>query len=134
MRADATQLMAARQQITPLVNDLPRGGPAEQAFEEPWQLRSFAMAVAAHHEGHYDWSDFQSCLSASIQRWEESGEGSWSYYEHWLNALETVLGSSGLLVDSLDLDERTRNTLATPPDKDHHQAHRDPVAVSPATR
>ena len=31
----------------------------------------------------------------------------WSYYEHWLTALETVLAGSGLLSESM-LDERTK--------------------------
>lgn len=134
MRSDASQLAEARLQLKTLISDLPKGGPSEQAFEEPWQLRAFAMAVAAHQEGHYDWTDFQSSLSASIRRWEESGQQSWSYYEHWVNALETVLGSSGALADPLALNDRTRETMATPVDKDHHEAHREPVAVSPATR
>lgn len=54
--------------------------------------RVFALAVAAYHEGHNEWSEFQLSLIDSIRRWE-SGEGDepWSYYERWLEALETVL-------------------------------------------
>lgn len=133
MRSDATELADARRQLGPLVSSLPGGGPAEQAFQQPWHLRAFAIAVAAHQEGHYEWREFQSCLADSIRRWEESDDQSWSYYEHWLNALETVLGTTGLLADPLALDERTRETLATPPNNNHHQAHREPVAVSPAS-
>ncbi|MFR9805356.1 hypothetical protein ACL02T_24180 [Pseudonocardia sp. RS010] len=71
----------------------------------------------------------------SIRRWEEgSGGEPWSYYAHWLEALETVLAAGGALSDSLALDERTRQVLATPRNANHHHAHREPVAVSPALR
>lgn len=52
---------------------------------------------------------------------------------HWLTALETVLAWSGLLSET-DLDDRTRAVLATPKTANHHEAHREPVAVDPATR
>ncbi|MFF0816811.1 hypothetical protein ACFYVR_16900 [Rhodococcus sp. NPDC003318] len=55
----------------------------------------------------------------------------WSYYEHWLVALEAVLADKGALPDST-LDERTKAVLATPRGADHHEAHREPVAISPA--
>lgn len=57
----------------------------------------------------------------------------WSYYEHWLTALETVLAGSGLLSESM-LDERTKEVLATPRDAGHQYAHREPVAVDPPVR
>ena len=66
------------------------------------------------------------------QRWEaDDGGEPWSYYEHWLTALETVLAGNGALSDA-DLDEATKSVLATPRNKGHHEAHREPVAVDPA--
>ena len=143
-RQDATELGDARRRVEKLVCDLPaparsdsgaRIGTGDKAFDEPWELRAFALAVAAYHEGHYEWSEFQLSLIDSIKRWEE-GEGGepWSYYEHWLEALETVLASSGALSDSIALDSRTREVLATPRNANHHEAHREPVATSPALR
>jgi nitrile hydratase accessory protein len=133
MRPDATELGEARRRIEKLLDGLPRGGPAERSFEEPWELRAFAMAVAAYHEGHYEWSEFQLSLIDSIRRWEEgSGGEPWSYYEHWLDALENVLAASGALSDSASLDNRTREILTTPRTANHHKAHREPVAISPA--
>jgi nitrile hydratase accessory protein len=133
MRQDATALGDARRRVEALVCDLP-GGEEQRAFDKPWELRAFAMAVAAYHQGKYAWSEFQLSLIGSIKRWEDgSGDEPWSYYEHWLNALETVLADNGVLADAA-LDERTRAVLAMPRNANHHEAHREPVAVSPARR
>jgi nitrile hydratase accessory protein len=92
------------------------------------------MAVAAYHNGQYEWSEFQLSLIESIRQWERSGsdpeDEPWSYYEHWLTALETVLAGSGLLSESM-LDERTKSVLATPRNANHQRAHPEPVAVDP---
>ena len=129
-RTDATELGDARRRVQKLVSGLPG---SDQGFDEPWELRAFALAVAAYHEGHYEWSEFQLSLIDSIRRWEEgSGDVPWSYYEHWLEALEATLAGSGALSDSPALDERTRTVLATPRNANHHKANREPVAVSPA--
>lgn len=128
-RQTATELGDARRRVESLVCDLPG---EQKSFEHPWELRAFAMAVAAYHNGQYEWSEFQLSLIDSIRRWE-TGDGSepWSYYEHWLEALETVLAGNGALSDAA-LDDRTKAVLATPRNANHHEAHREPVAVDPA--
>jgi nitrile hydratase accessory protein len=124
----------ARRRVEELVCDLPGGGIDERMFNTPWELRAFAMAVAAYHAGKYEWSEFQLSLIHSIKQWEEGNGGElWSYYEHWLSALETVLAGNGVLSDAA-LDGRTREVLAVPRNANHHKAHRHPVAISPATR
>ena len=131
VRSDATELGEARRRVQALVSDLPVS-PAERAFERPWELRAFAMAVAAYHSGQYEWSEFQLSLAASIKAWEQDGgQEPWAYYEHWLDALETVLAGSGALSDAV-LDERTKAALAVPKSANHHEAHREPVTVDPA--
>lgn len=130
-RQDATELGDARRRVESLVAELPG---EQRAFEHPWELRAFAMAVAAHHNGQYEWAEFQLSLIGSIRRWEaEGGPEPWSYYEHWLEALETVLAGNGALSGAA-LDERTRAVLSTPRNANHHEAHREPVAVDRATR
>ncbi|MFC5139969.1 nitrile hydratase accessory protein [Actinomycetospora rhizophila] len=133
---DETELGEARRRVESLVAGTP-GGDGETAFREPWELRAFSLAVAAYHAGQYEWSEFQLSLIASIRQWEADGaddaQAPWSYYEHWLTALETVLAGNGLLSEA-DLDERTRSVLATPRNADHHEAHREPVAIDPAVR
>jgi nitrile hydratase accessory protein len=133
MRPDATELGDARRRVEALVCDLPGGGVDERLLNEPWELRAFAMAVAAYHQGKYEWSEFQLSLIQAIRQWEEGSSGEpWSYYEHWLTALETVLAENGVLSEAA-VDERTKQVLAIPRNANHHEAHREPVAVSPAT-
>jgi hypothetical protein len=48
-----------------------------------------------------------------------------------VTALETVLADNGVLSEAA-VDERTREALAVPRNANHHHAHREPVAVSPA--
>lgn len=130
MRPDATELGDARRRVEALVCGLP--GAGDQAFDQPWELRAFAMAVAAYHGGHYEWSEFQLSLTDAIRRWEnDEGGEPWSYYDHWLTALETVLSSKGVLSEAA-LDEETKTVLSMPRNANHHEAHRDPVAISPA--
>ncbi|MDN5749337.1 MAG: nitrile hydratase accessory protein [Pseudonocardia sp.] len=122
-RRDATELGDARRRVENLV-----GAGEQRSFEHPWELRAFAMAVAAYHSGQYEWPEFQLSLIDSIKRWEaDGGTEPWSYYEHWLEALETVLAGNGAT-----LDERTKAVLATPRSTGHHEAHREPVAIDPA--
>ncbi len=132
-RPDATELGDARRRVESLVSDLP-GGSGERSFEHPWELRAFAMAVAAYHNGQYEWSEFQLSLIDSIKKWEARGSSGdaepWSYYEHWLTALETVLAGNGVLSEAT-LDDATLAVLATPRSANHHEAHREPVAVDP---
>ena len=131
-RQDATEIGDARRRVESLVCDLPGGASGERSFEHPWELRAFAMAVAAYHNGQYEWSEFQLSLIESIKTWErDGGQEPWSYYEHWLTALETVLAGNGALSDAA-LDARTKAVLATPRAANHHEAHREPVAVDPA--
>ena len=42
-----------------------------------------------------------------------------------------MLAGNGALSDA-DLDDATKAVLATPRNKGHHEAHREPVAVDPA--
>ena len=136
-RPDPTEIGDARRRVQALVAGLPGGRDGELAFTAPWELRAFAIAVAAYNNGQYEWSEFQLSLIESIRQWEQSGQDPgrepWSYYEHWLTALETVLAGSGLLSES-QLDERTKAVLAIPRDASHQAAHPEPVAVDPAVR
>jgi nitrile hydratase accessory protein len=129
-RADATELGDARRRVEALVSSLP-AEVGERPFEQPWELRAFAIAVAAYHNGQYEWSEFQLALIDAIKKWEQGGPEPWSYYQHWLTALETVLAGSGLLSEAA-LDERTKAVLATPRDAQHQRARPEPVTVDPA--
>jgi nitrile hydratase len=135
VRTEDSQISASRVTVEDLLRDLPGTRDGDLAFDKPWEIRAFAIAVAAHKAGQYDWPQFQGALIDAIRAWEDQADGltdpSWSYYVHWVTALEAVLAEVG----SLDRDQvsaRTGEVLATPPNRNHHEAHLDPVAVDPA--
>ena len=131
--ADPAALHADRRRVEDLVCGLPGVGPEELAFEHPWEIRAFAMAVSAHRALDFRWADFQQALIASIRTWEDTAAppDAWSYYEHWVAALERVLTTGGWL-DRTTLDEQTRDVLAIPANRNHHEAHTEPIAIDPA--
>lgn len=135
--AAGASLESRRAEVDALVCGLPAPRDGDQAFDEPWQIRAFALAVGAHEAGEFEWPAFQSALIESIRSWEDqdagTSESGWSYYEHWVRALEVVLDSVGKLdTDALNL--RTREVLAVPPNRGHHEARLDPIAIDPGTR
>lgn len=131
MRPDTSEIGDARRRVEQMLVELP-GERDELAFERPWELRAFALAVAAHHNGYYDWSEFQLALIGAIRRWEGDPEQApWQYYERWLEALETVLSGTGVLTGA-ELDDRAQRVMTTPRDANHQHARREPVAVDPA--
>jgi nitrile hydratase accessory protein len=123
-------------EVEALLAQLPDGGAVrregdEPAFDSAWELRAFALAVAAHQSGQYDWGRFQHSLIEAIKRWEAAPEqGEWRYYDRWLEALESILVTSGAIA-AADLEERTCAVLDVPREANHHQAHREPVTIDP---
>jgi nitrile hydratase accessory protein len=131
VRPDTSAVGDARRRVEQLLVELP-GERDQLAFDKPWELRAFALAVAAHQNGYYDWSEFQLALIGAIRRWEGDPEQApWRYYERWLEALETVLSGTGVLAGS-ELDDRAHSVMTTPRDANHQHARREPVAVDPA--
>lgn len=59
------------------------------------------MAATLCDAGVFEWNQFQSALIERIALWESAPAGQWSYYDHWLGALEDVLfgGRPGLAAD-----------------------------------
>ena len=131
----ATAPDAVRRAVDDLVRNLPGGRPGEMSFDHPWEIRAFALAVAAHTAGEFDWPVFQGALIDAIKDWESSrsvgSDESWSYYEHWLRALEAVMASNGA-IDRSALTIRAAEVLAAPPNRNHHQAILEPVAIDAA--
>ena len=62
----------------------------EAPFAEPWQARAFALTLELHRQGAFTWPQWSAALGARIAA-ADGGE----YYEHWLEALEALLGYSG---------------------------------------
>lgn len=134
VRQDPVMLDASRHLVEELVGNTPGGRDGEMSFSEPWEIRAFAMAVASYQNGDFAWEEFQGSLIASIDAWELDGGSAtseWSYYAHWVNALEVVMARSGALPTAA-LDERTSTILAMPAATNHHGAHYEPIAIDPA--
>lgn len=78
------------------VPGLPRGadGPV---FREPWEARTFAMAVALHDRGLFGWSEWTATLGDEIKRAQRAGDPDTgeTYYRHWLAALERMVEAKG---------------------------------------
>ena len=102
----------------PLDPDGPAAPPrsnGELVFAEPWESRAFGLVVTLFKTGAFGWPQFQTALIARIAAWGEGSERTtdWSYYEHWLGALEDVLASQGAL--SVDEVTARAHTLARRP-------------------
>jgi nitrile hydratase accessory protein len=76
------------------------------------------MAVSLHEAGAFEWATFQAALIARIASWEAAPEGGWSYYAHWLGALEDVLAGDGTVAAG-ELDARAAALAARPAGHDH---------------
>lgn len=100
---------------------------SEPVFSEPWEAHAFAMAVRLNEAGVFTWVEWAATLAAEIERVQINGDQDLgdTYYQHWLNALETLVASKGLLGVS-DMtqrkDEWRRAYLATP--------HGEPIELS----
>jgi nitrile hydratase accessory protein len=123
-----------RRRVEHLLLDLPRQDAirpenGEVAFETAWEIRAFALALAAHEGGQYEWPQFQQALISAIRDWENADNGQpWRYYDRWLEALERLLAETGAL-DPTEVDERMHAVLTTPRDPHHQRAQRQPIAV-----
>lgn len=89
---------------------LPRKN-GELVFAAPWEGRAFGLAVVLSDKGAYAWDEFRANLVEHI------ASGGENYYESWLDALESVLLSHGIVTN----DEMTRRAA------EYEALERDPV-------
>ncbi len=102
-------------------------------FEEPWESRAFGLAMSLSNAGQFEWEDFRAELIKAVGAWEAANpdhEG-YRYYERWLEALQAVLASKGV-VTAVEADTRAREFADRPAghdhrhdDHDHHHDHDD---------
>ena len=110
--------MSARGPDLDLFAGMPRDG-SEPVFREPWEAHAFAMAIRLNEAGVFTWVEWAATLASEIDRAQADGDRDFgdTYYRHWLNALETLVASKGLLGVS-DMarrkEEWRRVYLATP--------------------
>jgi nitrile hydratase accessory protein len=62
-------------------------------FNEPWEARAFAMALALHERGVFTWWQWAEALSRQIELAHAAGDADLgdTYYQHWLRALESLV-------------------------------------------
>ena len=104
---------------------LPRQN-GELLFAAPWEARAFGLAVALNEGGVYAWREFSQGLAAETASAEQHGVPS-SYYERWLEALEKLAITKGV-VTRQELDLRTREHASGMHDDHapaHHAQHRE---------
>ncbi|GAA5164138.1 nitrile hydratase accessory protein [Pseudonocardia eucalypti] len=111
----------------PLAVEGPAAPPrsnGELVFAAPWESRAFGMAVTLYDSGAFQWPEFQAALIARIGAWEAAGPARepWSYYHHWLAALEDVLTATGTLTPD-ELDTRAETLTHRPAGHDHGHPH-----------
>lgn len=128
-----------KQHLDSLVDALPFGQriprrSGDVAFDHSWEIRAFSMTVALHEKLGFPWSEFQQELVAAIRDWEADQPDleQWSYYERWMAAFEQFARSKGW-VSQDELDQRTEQILALPPNANHQHAIREPVTIAAGT-
>jgi nitrile hydratase accessory protein len=64
-------------------------------FNEPWEARAFAMALALHERGVFTWPQWAEALSRQIELARAAGDEDLgdTYYQHWLRALESLVSA-----------------------------------------
>lgn len=87
--------------------------PAMANFNEPWQARAFAIALALAERGAFAWDAFRAGLIAEIAA--AGSESGVKYYECWLRALEAALGAAKI-ADSAEIDCAAAQIAANPPE------------------
>ena len=62
-------------------------------FNEPWEARAFAMTLALHERGVFTWPQWAEALSRQIAEARAAGDADLgdTYYQHWLQALESLV-------------------------------------------
>ncbi len=98
----------------------------ELVFGAPWESRAFGLAMALHDGGFFEWEAFRQQLVRALSRAEAAG-GEFSYYRCWLDALQALLASSGLIdpavVESLAAELACRPSGHDHPHGDHGHGH-----------
>ena len=72
-------------------------GAGAPAFDEPWQAKGFALALALHQRGLFTWPEWAEALALQIAAAQARGDvdHARSYYRQWVAALESLVSSKG---------------------------------------
>jgi nitrile hydratase accessory protein len=105
---------------------LPRDA-AGPVFRAPWEAQAFAMALALNERGLFTWDEWAATLSQEIKAAQAAGDPDVgdTYYRHWLNALERLVGEKK--VAGGDALERYRDAWRQAAQRTPHGA---PIALA----
>ena len=89
-------------------------------FREPWEARTFAMALSLHEAGVFTWKEWAEALGAEIKRAQAAGDPDTgeTYYQHWLATLERLVAAKG--VATAELLHRYRDAWDRASDRTPH--------------
>ncbi|KQP89820.1 nitrile hydratase [Methylobacterium sp. Leaf113] len=91
---------------------IPLDDAAAPVFAEPWEAQAFALVVALHDRGLFDWTEWAEALGAETRR---TGQG--ADYAAWLATLEGLLAARGIAAPERLAERRdafARAAAATP--------------------
>jgi nitrile hydratase accessory protein len=73
-------------------------GERTPMFTEPWQAQAFAITIALHRRGVFNWDEWAAALGKQIEAAQEQGDPDTgnTYYRHWLAAIERIVLDKGL--------------------------------------
>ncbi len=72
------------------VAPIPPDATPDAPFDAPWQARAFALTVAAHEAGLFDWPEWSAALGGALEGAAPDGS---DCYERWLVALEGLVAA-----------------------------------------
>ena len=75
----------------------------EPVFHDDWEKRMFGMFMACFAGGHFNVDEFRH----SRERMNPVHYLKFSYYEHWLASVETLMTEKGVITQK-ELDERKK--------------------------
>lgn len=112
----------------PPVPGLPVDGDG-LVFAEPWQAQAFAMAVALHQRGVFDWPQWSLALAEQIGAAQAAGDPDTgdTYWLHWLATLETMVARHRLAEPETLQQYRIGWDRAA-----HRTPHGQPIELLPA--
>ena len=104
-------------ELRAVLADLPHDGD-EPVFNAPWEAQAFAMTLALHERGVFEWKEWAACLATAIRNAHLAGDpdSGESYYRHWMTALENISTAKGLVTNPAlvhrrdEWDEAARRT------------------------
>lgn len=72
-------------------------------FKAPWEAQAFAMTLALYERKVFTWTEWAAALTQAIRDAQAAGDPDTgeNYYKHWLQALEWITTTKGLVTETM---------------------------------